>query len=78
MNWNIRDRSVARLLLSVAFLFDLNAAMAQSAERINFGKQIFREKANCGYCHGWAGDGNGDPHSGGGAANLRETALDHD
>ena len=30
------------------------------------------------HCHGWAGNGAGDPLSPGKAANLRETKLDHD
>jgi hypothetical protein len=31
-----------------------------------------------GFCHGWSGDGAGDPQSPGKAANLRESKLDHD
>src|SRR5947209_12927547 len=42
------------------------------------GRRIFLEKADCGYCHGWAGDGAGQGQSPGGAANLRQSRLDRD
>ena len=51
---------------------------AQTAGDISLGKRLYQEKATCGHCHGWAGDGAGDPLSPGKAANLRETKLDHD
>ena len=53
-------------------------AAAQTASDIGLGKRLYQEKATCGFCHGWSGDGAGDPHSPGKAANLRETKLDHD
>src|SRR5271154_144982 len=43
-----------------------------------YGRRIFQQKAQCPYCHGWAGDGSGEPQSSGGAANLRETKLTRD
>ena len=46
-----------------------------SAEDFSFGRRIFQDKAQCVFCHGWAGDGAGAPQSSGGAANLRETKL---
>jgi hypothetical protein len=45
------------------------------ADDFAFGRRIFADKAQCTYCHGWAGDGSGEPQSSGGAANLRETKL---
>jgi hypothetical protein len=45
------------------------------ADDLAFGRRIFADKAQCTYCHGWAGDGSGEPQSSGGAANLRETRL---
>jgi len=39
------------------------------------GRRIFLEKADCQYCHGWAGDGAGQGQSPGGAANLRRSQL---
>ena len=51
---------------------------AQTAGDIGLGKRLYQDKATCGFCHGWSGDGAGDPQSPGKAANLRETKLDHD
>jgi hypothetical protein len=45
------------------------------ADDFAFGRRIFQDKAQCTYCHGWAGDGSGEPQSSGGAANLREIKL---
>jgi mono/diheme cytochrome c family protein len=42
------------------------------------GRRIFLEKADCQYCHGWAGDGAGQGQSPGGAANLRRSQLGRD
>jgi mono/diheme cytochrome c family protein len=42
------------------------------------GRRIFLEKADCAYCHGWAGDGAGQGQSPGGAANLRQSHLNGD
>jgi mono/diheme cytochrome c family protein len=44
---------------------------------VGLGKRLYQDKATCGFCHGWSGDGAGDPQSPGKAANLRETKLDH-
>jgi len=41
-----------------------------------YGRRLFLEKAECSFCHGWAGDGAGHPQSPGAAANLRKCALD--
>jgi len=43
-----------------------------------YGRRLFLEKANCDYCHGWAGDGAGQGQSPGGAANLRQSRLGRD
>ena len=53
-------------------------AEAQTSGDIGLGKRLYQEKATCGFCHGWSGNGAGDPQSPGKAANLRETKLDHD
>ena len=65
------------LVFAVAVLAAMSAA-AQSASDIGLGKRLYQDKATCGFCHGWSGDGAGDPHSPGKAANLRESKLDHD
>jgi len=69
--------AVFGLAFGAAFLAALPAS-AQSAGDIGLGKRLYQDKATCGFCHGWSGDGAGDPHSPGKAANLRETKLDHD
>ena len=65
-----------RLAFGAAMAIALPAA-AQTGD-IGLGKRLYQDKATCGFCHGWSGDGAGDPQSPGKAANLRETKLDHD
>jgi Cytochrome C oxidase, cbb3-type, subunit III len=67
--------------LGIAFGVVLTVALptlAQSPGDVGLGKRLYQDKATCGFCHGWSGDGAGDPQSPGKAANLRETKLDHD
>lgn len=52
-------------------------ALAQDAGTVAFGRTIYKDKADCAYCHGWSGNGVGDPRSEKGA-NLRATALDRE
>jgi len=67
------------LALTAALMLALVVpAAAQTSGDISMGKRLYQEKATCGHCHGWAGNGAGDPLSPGKAANLRETKLDHD
>jgi mono/diheme cytochrome c family protein len=46
------------------------------AQDFSHGRRLYLEKADCQYCHGWAGDGAGGGQSPGGAANLRKSQLD--
>ena len=39
------------------------AAAAQSSGDIGLGKRLYQDKATCGFCHGWSGDGAGDDGS---------------
>src|SRR5712672_342473 len=48
------------------------------ADDFAFGRRMFLDKAQCSFCHGWAGDGAGEPQSNGGAANLRASKLAKD
>jgi len=69
------------LALAAALAFALvvpAAAQTPAGTDIALGKRLFQAKAECGHCHGWSGDGAGDPLSPGKAANLRETKLDYD
>jgi len=71
------DRTSWAFAAAITVALTLPAA-AQTAGDIALGKRLYQAKATCGFCHGWAGDGAGDPLSEGKAANLRETKLDHD
>jgi len=69
-----------RLLGAAALVVAPAVASAQPApdRNVALGKTIYSDKANCASCHGWAGDGQGDPHAHGHAAKLRETKLTRD
>jgi mono/diheme cytochrome c family protein len=72
---------VAAIIVTLAIgsaLASSVAAQTPAAGDIGLGKRLYQDKATCGFCHGWSGDGAGDPQSPGKAANLRETKLDHD
>jgi mono/diheme cytochrome c family protein len=64
-----------RLSTLIAFVV---AALPARADDYDFGRRMFLNKAQCSYCHGWAGDGAGEPQSSGAAANLRITTLKRD
>ncbi len=53
----------------------LTIATAASAQDVSFGERIFQSKADCKFCHGESGDGNGDPQSTGQPENLRISIL---
>ena len=59
-------------------LFSGSVAWAQAADPsdITEGGRLFRQKANCQACHGWAGDGRKMDTQMPDGANLRETTLD--
>src|SRR5215510_10110701 len=69
---------MARLFCSPSLAAVIIAATATSAAAQDYshGRRLFLEKADCQYCHGWAGDGAGGGQSPGGAANLRKSQLD--
>jgi hypothetical protein len=60
-------------LVAMAIVAVTTSAAAQD---FSHGRRLFLEKADCQYCHGWAGDGAGGAQSPGGAANLRKSQLD--
>ena len=49
------------------------SATAGAQEDFSYARRLYLDKAQCSYCHGWAGDGAGEGQSNGGAANLRQT-----
>src|SRR5437763_7833210 len=72
-------RILAAMVVALAFGTVLPAAAQNAAPGdVGLGKRLYQDKATCGFCHGWSGDGAGDPQSPGKAANLRESKLDHD
>src|SRR5215510_4668854 len=62
----------------VVALLSGSAALAQAADASDIaeGGRLFRQKANCQACHGWAGDGRKMDAQMPDGANLRETTLD--
>ena len=59
-----------------AFVAVSSTIPAAADDDFAYGRRLFLEKAECSFCHGWAGDGAGHPQSPGAAANLRKSALD--
>jgi hypothetical protein len=74
-----RPARLTKLLVTVALIGGLGSmnVAAQDAAAINLGRTVYKDKADCAYCHGWSGNGVGDPRSENGA-NLRATGLDRD
>jgi mono/diheme cytochrome c family protein len=73
-----RSEQAVSYLATALFALLITAALsprARADDDFSYGRRIFKDKAQCVYCHGWAGDGAGEPQSSGGAANLRETKL---
>ena len=63
------------LAATAAIVLGFGAVLAQD---VSFGERLFRDKADCQFCHGIDGDGRGDPRSPGRAANLHETHLNRE
>src|SRR5258708_3364857 len=66
------------LLTVLAAVVVLTPLPTLAADDFAGGRRIFLEKADCAYCHGWAGDGAGQGQSPGAAANLRRSQLNRD
>src|SRR6516164_1780984 len=60
---------------AAALIVSLDVAFAQDT---SFGQRLFRDKADCQFCHGIDGDGRGAPQSPGRAANLHTTILNRE
>ncbi len=73
----VRNIMVAATLAALPLLAAPAAAQQTEADRtVQFGREIFKEKAGCQFCHKW--DGSGDQGYGGIAFSLRKTELDRD
>jgi mono/diheme cytochrome c family protein len=73
-----RFRCAQAILLALLAVVAAAPLPAWADDDFAGGRRIFLEKADCAYCHGWAGDGAGQGQSPGGAANLRQSRLDRD
>ena len=60
---------------ALAAILAVSAASACAQEEFSYARRLYLDKAQCSYCHGWAGDGAGDAQSNGGAFNLRQSRL---
>ena len=73
----VREIQCRRTLAALFGVLALTqAAAAQSKDDIAAGQRLFREKADCQSCHGWAGDGRKMDSQAPDGADLRETTLD--
>ena len=59
----------------LAVMMAVGSATAGAQEDFSYARRLYLDKAQCSYCHGWAGDGAGEGQSNGGAANLRQSRL---
>ena len=62
----------------IAAALAASSATASADDDFTYARRLYLDKAQCSYCHGWAGDGAGEGQSNGGAANLRETRLNRE
>jgi mono/diheme cytochrome c family protein len=80
VRWSSMLRSVSHAASTAVTLALLSGsiAWAQAADPSDIaeGGRLFRQKANCQACHGWAGDGRKMDTQMPDGANLRETTLD--
>ena len=66
-------RGLSRQLIAAAIA--AASVTASADDDFTYARRLYLDKAQCSYCHGWAGDGAGEGQSNGGAANLRQTRL---
>jgi mono/diheme cytochrome c family protein len=85
MNRDVLSRSAHKSLLAgvpALTALSLAACLAGPAvadeSSVARGERIWKEKAGCQECHGWAGDGKGGLHHPGVALSLRVTQLTRD
>jgi mono/diheme cytochrome c family protein len=76
----IRDSHVHGWIVLAAAIagFAVGLSHAAHADDLAEGQRIWKEKAGCQECHGWAGDGQGGFHHEGHALSLRATQLTRD
>lgn len=65
-------------LPALTVLTSLAGPASAQEDSVTRGQAIWKEKAGCQECHGWAGDGKGGFHHEGRALSLRVTELTRD
>jgi Cytochrome C oxidase, cbb3-type, subunit III len=74
-----RSRNCQLLYGSIAGILALVACCVNAyAQNVSLGQRLYRDKADCQFCHGPDGDGHGDPRSPGKAPNLHQTTLNRE
>jgi mono/diheme cytochrome c family protein len=68
--------ALAALCTAAAAPARAQTPLSEEARVVAFGKEIFKVKANCQFCHKW--DASGDTGYGGIALSLRKSALTHE
>jgi hypothetical protein len=76
--WKPAGRIVPTLVTAVMLTAFLATAPAAVAQDVASGERIWKSKAGCPQCHGWAGDGLASGFHNQGAPSLRETQLTRD
>jgi mono/diheme cytochrome c family protein len=79
MSWTAALAAAAVVVLVAESSITARAQSALSPEEartLEFGKEIYKLKANCQFCHKW--DASGDTGYGGVALSLRKTALNRE
>lgn len=76
MSVSSRSRLLFTALVLFGAAFVYAAAQDAAAQDADKGLRIYKTKATCSFCHGWAGDGNGHPRSPGDAPSLRTIDFD--
>jgi mono/diheme cytochrome c family protein len=66
------------ILSALTVLTSLAGTVSAQEDSVAKGQAIWKEKAGCQECHGWAGDGKGGFHHEGRALSLRVTELTRD
>jgi hypothetical protein len=67
-----------KYLVIFGISFSINLVYAVENSSIEYGMDLFLNKANCQACHGWSGDGRKTDNQMPDGANLRESALDRE
>jgi mono/diheme cytochrome c family protein len=73
------SRCVAGIsIIALAAIIAVGVAMAGTAQDVTDGERIWKTKAGCPQCHGWAGDGLASGFESPGGLPLRKTELTRD